>query len=165
MKTIFFLLALWLGMAGFAQTIHVIRSSFYPHNVGKMKWYLGCTGSYSADTTHWRNPRTIDESVLMFFTDSIPLPLEQGKLKEKLLGFFYNPAIISYSKGVFVLNTKRSVYKKNKIDLRYRRFVEEYYSEMNRDICKLREEGNLDESELIEQFQFAQKQYCREIVE
>lgn len=165
MKTGLLILVLWLGITGVAQTTHVIMFSVFPHNIGKMKWYLGQTGLCGADTTHWRNPRTIDESVLMFPADSVPLPPEQEELREKLLGFFYNPAVVSYANGVFVLNTHRTIYRKNDIDLIYRKFVKEYYAEMNADICKLRDNGDLDEDELIEQFHSAQKKFSREIVE
>ena len=137
--------------------------SVFLHNIDKMQWYLGHTAICGLDTTNWRNPKNIRESVLMFYTDSISPA--QKMFKEKLLGFFYNPAVTSYSNGVFILNTHKHLYKKNGIDLRYRKFVKDYYDEMNADICRLRSEGKLDEEELIEQFKFAQRHFCRDIIE
>ena len=148
-----------------AQTTAVIMKSFYLHNIGKVKGCLGRTAIGNLDTTHWRNPKTIRESVLMFSSDSIHLPYAQEKLKEKLLGFFYNPSVTSYTNGIFVLNMHKRIYKKNGIDLRYRKFVKKYYDEMNTDICKLRNEGQLDEYELAEQFKSAQHDFCRDIIE
>lgn len=112
MKTRFLILMLCFGITMSAQTTVVIMHSFYPHNVGKMKWYLGRAAVSNLDTTHWRNPKTIRESVLMFSSDSLHLPYEQKKLKDKLLGFFYNPTVISYTNGIFVLNTHKRIYKK-----------------------------------------------------
>ena len=76
---------------------------------------LGKSNVAHADTSNWRNPQNIDQSVLRFDTNE--LTSEQKNEKLRLLGFFYNPAVVHFDKkeGKVILNTNRSLYRKNKI--------------------------------------------------
>lgn len=126
---------------------------------------LGKSIAVKADTTHWRNPRNLDQSVLRFDTEE--LTKEQKTEKLKLLGFFYNPKIVKFDKrnGAVVLNTKRSLYRRNGIKLTYRRLVKQYYDYVNNYIKEHRNNDPVDEDFFLEQFESAQRDFCKEIKE
>ena len=49
---------------------------------------------HNPDTTHWRNPNSLEQSVLCITTED--LNEEQKTEKLRLLGFFCNPKIVKY---------------------------------------------------------------------
>jgi hypothetical protein len=126
---------------------------------------LGMGNAFKADTTHWRNPKSMAQCVLSF--DTTQLTLEQKTEKLKLLGFFYNPKVVKFDKrnGMVVLNTKRYLYRKNGIKLIYRKFVKQYYDEVNHYIKEHKNNNPVDEDFFLEQFEFLQRDYCRDIKE
>ena len=170
MKTWLFLLTLLLGVSSFAQNQIVLTFTMpMPKDFEKNCHLLdGCdfgqTAIVNADTTKWTCPKNIRESVI-YFSDK-EMSEAQKKLKEHLLGFFYNENVIGYEKGGFFhLNTKSSLYKKNNIDLRYRKFVKEFYDKANAKIKRLRAENNFPEEFLMEQFKLNQDSHAREIIQ
>lgn len=119
---------------------------------------------HNPDTTHWRNPKSLEQSVLCVTTED--LNEEQKNEKLRLLGFFCNPKIVKYQMGGLVeVNTKRSLYTKNGIDLRYRKFVKDYYDKVNKELQMRRQSAPFDENATAEQFKEAQKKYSRLVKE
>lgn len=126
---------------------------------------LGKSNVAHADTSNWRNPQNIDQSVLRFDTNE--LTSEQKNEKLRLLGFFYNPAVVHFDKkeGKVILNTNRSLYRKNKIEFVYRKFVKQYYENINEYIISHKNNEPIDEDFFLEQFEAAQNEFSREIKE
>lgn len=119
---------------------------------------------HNPDTTHWRNPKSFEQSVLSVTTED--LNEEQKNEKLRLLGFFCNPKIVKYQMGGLVeVNTKRSLYTKNGIDLRYRKFVKDYYDKVNKELQMRRQSAPFDENATAEQFKEAEKRYSRLVKE
>ena len=117
-----------------------------------------------SDTTHWRNPKSLEQSVLCAITED--LNEEQKNEKLRLLGFFCNPKIVKYQMGGLVeVNMKRRLYTKNGIDLRYRKFVKDYYDKVNMELQMRRQSAPFDENATAEQFKEAQKRYSRLVKE
>ena len=117
----------------------------------------------NADTSNWRKPKNIDQSVLRFDTDE--LTPEQNAERLRLLGFFYNPAVSYFDrkKGEVILNTNRSLYRKNKIKLIYRTFVKQYYDNVNAYIKDHKNNDPVDEDYFFEQFEDARHEFCKDI--
>jgi hypothetical protein len=151
----------------YAQTTHVITFSIPGYEIEKSlrlaELFIGNSCATEADTLRWRNPKNLYESVFNFSEDI--MSVEQKELKSKLLGFFYNPKIVRYENKVFALNTKKKIYKKNRIPLVYMNIVRQCYDNANDSIMKWRKEDKLDEKGLVEEFQLAQRIFGREIVE
>ena len=129
------------------------------HNVGLS--LLGNWHYQQVDTTYWRNPKYIDQSVLA--QDSKLLSPQQLSLKEHLLGFFYNPQVVSCKNGVITLNTQKKLYRSNNIPMRYRKLVKQYYDTLNDSIAQRKLRGDFDNDEFARNFKFFQDSYSREI--
>ncbi len=125
---------------------------------------LGMWYQQSSDTTFWRNPVTLEQSVLVM--DAKTLSNEQKELKAKLLRFFCSPKIVQYKKGGTVtLKAKRSLCKRNGIPLIYRKFAKQYYKDLNKYIARHRKSGCFDEDNLAKSFEYVWREYAGEIVE
>lgn len=153
-------IALLFCLQASAQTHIVINHTLIPPKL-ELRCTLGCRGYPDRDTTYWRMPKDINQSVLMF--SYTVLSQEQKDLREYLLGFFYNPMILQYNNGQFSVNQKKSLYKKNNIPLAYRGFVTKFYKDLNEDLQEKFRDKIFDEQEFKEEFLAVQKQYSREI--
>ena len=124
---------------------------------------LGRTNIAHADTSNWRSPKNIDQTVFRF--DTSELTPEQNAERLRLLGFFYNPAVAYFDrkKGEVILNTNRSLYRKNKIKLIYRTFVKQYYDNVNAYIKDHKNNDPVDEDYFLEQFEDARHEFCKDI--
>ena len=70
-----------------------------------------------------------------------------------------------FSNDRFGLNTNRSLYRKNKIEFVYRKFVKQYYENINEYIINHKNNEPIDEDFFLEQFEAAQNEFSREIKE
>ena len=67
--------------------------------------------------------------------------------------------------GKVILNTNRSLYRKNKIEFVYRKFVKQYYENVNEYIINHKNNEPVDEDFFLEQFEAAQNEFSKEIKE
>lgn len=123
--------------------------------------FVNCK-SNSRDPFAWKNPKTLEESVLMISSDSATV--EQMALKKKLERLVYEKVVVIDNK--LVLKVEKDYWEKHDISPVYEALLKESLEETNRGIKLFMKEGRLeDDFNLKESFLRSKEEYFKNQVD
>lgn len=119
--------------------------------------FVNCKND-SQDPLAWKNPKTMEESVLVIRNDSATM--EQMVLKKKLERLVYERAVVIDNK--LVLKVEKDYWQKHDISPAYEALLKEHLEETNHFIKQFMKEGRLeDDFNLKESFLRSKEEYFK----
>jgi len=123
--------------------------------------FVNCKND-SQNPLAWKNPKTLEESVLMISSDSATV--EQMALKKKLERLVYEKVVVIDNK--LVLKVEKDYWEKHDISPVYEALLKESLEETNRGIKLFMKEGRLeDDFNLKESFLRSKDEYFKNQVD